>query len=188
MIIRIDRKYFSNDDYYYEGGEDSRGGAGKTLAKVGAGLAAAGGLFYGARKGLLGSRMQMKSNIAWGNLGRRFGSDSMMKSGAAGYGEGVASNLASKSGIKDLYNKIDSSGGKYNKFLEKHSKNASDEALRLLKSGKNVNYSRANRVNAISEKLGKQGADITDAASALKAKQGYYNDKKNVFSRYLNMN
>jgi hypothetical protein len=111
-------------------GDDSEGGMG-TLGKVGLGLAATAGTFYGARKGLLGSKLQMHTNAMWGKLGGKLGSESMMKSASRDFHEGRTNFMMKNSGYADNYNKLsEANRDKFDKLVsnmkEKHGESYAD--------------------------------------------------------------
>lgn len=79
MIIIREKSYAEN--------EEKKGMS--TGAKVGLGVlgtVASAAAFAGARNGMLGKTLMTKSNQAWGNLGKRIGSEGMMKSASSNLG------------------------------------------------------------------------------------------------------
>ena len=84
--FKLKRKTFSDS-------ENKGSGWGKKLL-VGAGIAAAG--FAGAKKGMFGAGAQKWAGSTYAKAGKMLGSQGMLKSGAASYGQGAAKQASAK--------------------------------------------------------------------------------------------
>ena len=84
--FKLKRKTFSES-------ENKGSGWGKKLL-VGAGIAAAG--FAGAKKGMFGAGAQRWAGSTYAKAGKMLGSQGMIKSGAASYGQGAAKQASAK--------------------------------------------------------------------------------------------
>lgn len=129
IVYKLRRKSFSK-------GDNGEGGMG-TLGKVGLGLAATAGTFYGARKGLLGNKLQMHTNAMWGKLGGKLGSESMMKSASRDFHEGRTNFMMKNSGYADNYNKLsEANRNKFDKLVSDINEKKGESYVDLFKSGK----------------------------------------------------
>ena len=89
--FRLKRKTYSNQS------DEKKSGWGKKLA-IGAGIAAAG--FMGAKSGMLGAGAQKWAGGAYARAGKAIGSQGMIKSGAASYGQGAAKQIAERNAAR----------------------------------------------------------------------------------------
>ncbi len=90
--FRLKRKTYSDDQQ-----REKNSGWGKKLA-IGAGIAAAG--FAGAKSGMLGAGAQKWAGSTYAKAGKLVGSQGMIKSGAASYGQGAAKQIAERNAAR----------------------------------------------------------------------------------------
>ena len=89
MIVRIKRQKYFSDNLNNPNQEKKGMGTGTKLLM---GAATTAGLFYGARRGMLGSGLQMSTNRLWARGGHLLGSEGMFKSARTGYSQGFVKN------------------------------------------------------------------------------------------------
>lgn len=93
-MMRLKRKLYS----------DNEKKSGSNLGKIALGTAAiTAGAFAAGRRGMLGKNIAKSTNVAWGKLGNKIGSDRMVKSATKGYiGNGLGISKANGAKIADI--------------------------------------------------------------------------------------
>jgi len=132
--------------------DDNRGSSGGVLGKAVLGTVATAGTLYGAKKGLLGTRLQMGTNIALGKFGQTIGSKSLVNSAREDWSRGAAKNVLNKTGLGERLTGL--SGG--DKIYENVEKDLANKFSKRFLSGKGKNakvvgYNSIGKINEINE-------------------------------------
>jgi len=181
MILRIERRLYS---------DDSNNSGWSPLAKVGATAAAVGGTYFGARRGMFGTRVGMATNLFHGNMGAMIGSKSMVNSAATKFSKQSVRNLSKNTG---LYDNIKSVHGK---SVAKDTSKRTTEAIKnqmtnLWNSGKKVDniMDNVSAIDKISKKVGnygnfnRKGTEIKDNVTQLNRKLAHIDRFDRILGR-----
>lgn len=165
MRLRIERRYYSDDSGW------------SPLAKLGTGALAIGGTYFGARRGLFGTRVGMATNLFHGNMGAMIGSNSMVNSAATKFSKQLHRNISKNTGIYDNMKAV------YGKDVAKNAAKGSTEAVKnhltnFWNSGKKMNniMDSVGKADALAKRAGnygkfnRKGVEIKDNATQLKRK------------------
>jgi hypothetical protein len=128
------------------------------MAKVGATAAAIGGAYFGARRGLFGTRVGMATNLFHGNMGAMIGSQSMVNSAATKFSKQLDKNINKNTGIYDNIK------GAFGKDVAKNTSKKSTEAIKnqmtnFWNSGKKVDniMNTVSSTDTIAKRVGNYG-------------------------------
>lgn len=158
MLVLRTNLYSSYNQGEYDNEEEKSSGW-KKAAKIGAGVLATAGTLYGAKKGYLGTRAQMMTNAAIGNIGSMLKNDRLIKSGTEGFGVGAAKNYVKKTGIEDLL--IQQYGSKaaakpyIDNKISSMSKEIANNMASNLNNGDKISMSSILQMNKLNKKIGK---------------------------------
>lgn len=151
-----------------------------TLGKLGTGALAIGGTYFGARRGLFGTRVGMATNLFHGNMGSMIGSKSMVNSAATKYSKQFNRNIYKNTG---LYDNLKGACGKdVAKNVSKNSTEAvKNQMTNFWNSGKKVDniIDTVSGVDKFSKRVGnygnfnRKGTEIKDNVTQLKRKVAY---------------
>lgn len=185
MRLRIERRLYSDDN----------NSGWSPMAKVGATAAAIGGTYFGARRGLFGTRVGMATNLFHGNMGAMIGSQSMVNSAATKFSKQLDRNIKKNTGV------FDNIKGAYGKKTAKDASKVSTEAIKnqmtnFWNSGNKVDdiIGTVSSTNTISKQVGnygnfnENGNAIKDNVTQLKRKAAYADQLSgnNFVSSYFN--
>lgn len=171
MILRIERRLYSDDD-------NSSGWS--PLAKVGATAAAIGGTYFGARRGLFGTRVGMATNLFHGNMGSMIGSKSMVNSAATKFFKQYNKNFNKNTGIYDNVKAVYGKDAAKN-ISKKSTEDLKNQITNFWNSGKKVNniIDKVSGIDKVYKRVGnygnfnRKGTEIKDNVTQLKRKAAY---------------
>jgi len=139
ITYTIKRKTYSEEDQ----GSSRMSKGGKIAAGIGTAAATAGLAFAGARRGMLGTGLQRTTNVAWGKMGHKFGSNKMMESAAKGMGK--AAQKKSKDSLM-TQNKKAVKAGKAAKYTDQKIETISSNAGKKIEQGALQSFQNGNKI------------------------------------------